>query len=104
MANFRSQLASSLLFAFTLLSTNISAQTNELEPDIVKANAVEQKLNINQASYEQLIALKGIGPAKAKAILDYIERHGELVSLDELLEIRGIGQGLLTKLKLQIRL
>ncbi len=64
----------------------------------------ENKLNVNKASFEDLIGIKGIGPAKAQAILDYIESNGELVSLDELLEIRGIGKGLLAKLKIQLSL
>lgn len=62
------------------------------------------KIDVNKASYQQLIAIKGIGPAKAKAILDYIAQNGDLVSLDELLEIRGIGQALLAQLKLKLTL
>ena len=61
-------------------------------------------MNVNTATYEQLIKIKGLGPAKAKAILSYIETHGDLVSLDELMEIRGIGKRLLAKLKLELRI
>lgn len=102
MVNFKLLTTTSLLLYSLFSSTEALAQTDEVETGGSTAEVVEQKLNINRATFEQLIALKGIGPAKAQAILDYIQLHGDLVSLDELLEIRGIGQRLLAKLKLQL--
>jgi competence protein ComEA len=48
-------------------------------------------LDLNQATLEQLEALPGVGPTTAQAIIDYRTRHGPLSSVDDLLEIRGIG-------------
>jgi competence protein ComEA len=48
-------------------------------------------LDLNQATVEQLDDLPGVGPATAQAIVDYRSRHGPLVSVDDLLEVRGIG-------------
>ncbi|MCY4123895.1 MAG: ComEA family DNA-binding protein [Pseudomonas sp.] len=49
--------------------------------------------------------LNGIGKAKAEAIVAYREAHGPFASVDELLEIKGIGNALLErnrdKLKVQ---
>lgn len=104
MVNFKLLSATSLLIVSSFLSSTSLAKAEDVGKTEVSAQASEQKLKINHASFEQLIALKGIGPAKAQAILDYIELHGDLVSLDELLEIRGIGQRLLAKLKLQLTL
>ena len=51
-----------------------------------------EPININEASAE-LIAdtLKGIGPAKAAAIVQYRETHGAFVSVDQLTDVKGIG-------------
>lgn len=105
MANFKSLIITPL-FITSLLAFNpvLAAANNSAEPSSSMSEVEAEKLNVNTASFEQLIALKGIGPAKAQAILDYIDAHGDLVSLDELLEIRGIGQRLLAKLKLQLSL
>lgn len=103
MANFKTLITTSIVVVSSLFSSAVLANEN-IGSVVTNVQTTEQKLNINQASFEQLIALKGIGPAKAQAILDYIEQHGHLVSLDELLEIRGIGQRLLAKLKLQLSL
>jgi competence protein ComEA len=48
-------------------------------------------LDLNQATSAQLDALPGVGPATATAILDYRTEHGLFVAVDDLLEVRGIG-------------
>ena len=49
-------------------------------------------VNINTADVEQLATLKGIGPAMAQRIIDYREQNGKFKTLDELKNVRGIGQ------------
>lgn len=48
-------------------------------------------LDLNTATLEQLDALPGIGPATAKAILDERAKRGRFRSVDDLLDVRGIG-------------
>ena len=49
-------------------------------------------VNINTATAEQLAgAMKGVGPSKAQAIVDYREAHGPFKSVDELVQVKGIG-------------
>ena len=55
------------------------------------AAAVEQ-VNINTADAETLAsALQGVGPVKAADIVAYREMYGDFKTVDELLEVRGIG-------------
>lgn len=54
--------------------------------------AEEMKVDVNTATAEQLAeALTGVGPAKARAIIEYREQHGEFEHIDELVNVRGIG-------------
>ncbi|MDF1535006.1 MAG: ComEA family DNA-binding protein [bacterium] len=57
------------------------------------------KVNINVATSEELTSLPGIGQAKADAIIAFREGHGPFATVDGLLEIRGIGAGLVEKLR-----
>lgn len=56
-------------------------------------------LDLNTATLDQLDALPGIGPATAQAILDERERRGGFRSVDELLDVRGIGPAKLDALR-----
>jgi competence ComEA-like helix-hairpin-helix protein len=57
-----------------------------------------QKIDLNQITYEQLIELPGIGEVKAKAILNWRETHGPFTSVEDLLDVPGIGDTLLLQL------
>lgn len=55
-------------------------------------------VKLNSADAQTLTReLKGIGPTKAKAIIDYREAHGPFQAVDELLEVKGIGSATLEK-------
>lgn len=51
-----------------------------------------QLVNINTATLEGLEALPGVGPVTAQKILDWRTAHGSFSSVDELLEVDGIGE------------
>ena len=48
-------------------------------------------VNINTADAEKLATLKGIGPALAQRIIEYREQNGAFKSIDEIKNVRGIG-------------
>jgi competence protein ComEA len=56
-------------------------------------------VNINRANAAQLQTLNGIGPTKAQEILKYRKAHGNFNTVDELVNVKGIGPKTLIKLK-----
>lgn len=56
-------------------------------------------ININTASQTELESLQGIGPAKAKAIVEYREKNGSFASVDDLKKVGGIGSGTIKQLR-----
>jgi competence protein ComEA len=60
-------------------------------------------VDLNNASVEQLDALPGVGPATAKAIVDYRTRRGRFRTVDDLLSVPGIGPAKLANLKPLVR-
>ncbi|MBR4152147.1 MAG: helix-hairpin-helix domain-containing protein [Selenomonadaceae bacterium] len=61
-----------------LLPQNISGNSGDL-------------VNINTADAEKLATLKGIGPALAQRIIEYREQNGAFKTIDEIKNVRGIG-------------
>ncbi len=67
-------------------------------PVIGVAGVTEDGLvNINTADAETLMTVDGIGPATAEKIITYRDKNGDFSSVDELLEIKGIGEKSLAK-------
>ena len=59
-------------------------------------------VNIYTATDVELETVTGIGPVLAQAILDYRAEHGDFQTLDELLEVRGIGSAKLDAMRDEI--
>lgn len=55
-------------------------------------HAGEKKVDLNQAGLSELISLPGIGPALAERIIEYREKNGRFRKVEELLNVRGIGE------------
>ncbi|WP_404440924.1 ComEA family DNA-binding protein [Stutzerimonas chloritidismutans] len=90
-----------------LASVSISSYAAKAEPVQSQqvAAAKTATINLNVADAETLTReLKGIGATKAKAIVAYREAHGPFSSVDELLEVKGIGAATLEKNRAKLSL
>jgi comEA protein len=57
------------------------------------------KININKAASEELMKLTGIGESKAQAIITYREQAHDFKTIEELMEVKGIGPKIFEKIK-----
>ena len=72
-------------------------------PNAVPSNGVPALVDINQATVADLDRLPGIGPSTARAIVDHRTRNGPFASVDDLLAVRGIGPAKLAELRALVR-
>ncbi len=57
------------------------------------------KINVNTATKEQLMSLKGIGESYADRIIEYREKNGPFQTPEDLLKVKGIGEKTLDAIK-----
>ncbi len=74
-----------------------AASRNEVTPD-----APRGPVAINTATVDELVALPGIGPVKAAAIVEHRDREGPFESLEALVEVRGIGPATLESIRSEV--
>ena len=85
----------------TLLPSSSIAQTRSAAA-AAKAAAAGVVININTASAAELDALPGIGAKTAARIVEYRQKNGPFKKVEELMNVRGVGEKNFLKLKAQI--
>ena len=85
-------------------TNNTPVKIIQANPPKVSTSSKTQngQVDINNASEQELIQLKGVGPAIAKRIIEYRNAHGRFSKPDDLLGVRGIGEKTLEKMRAQI--
>lgn len=63
---------------------------------------IQDKININTATLKELQTLKGVGPALASRIIAYREEFGDFDNIEEIKNVKGIGDKLFEKMRSQI--
>lgn len=76
----------------------------DVEQTWSETNETNSKVSLNDATEAELQTLPGIGPSKAAAIVNYREETGSFQSIDELVNVSGIGEKTLEKLREYIEL
>lgn len=80
-----------LCLGLALSSVSVMAQ---------KASApTPEKINLNSATAEQLQSVPGIGPATAKSIIEYRAKVGKFNKIEEIINVKGIGEKKFQKIK-----
>ncbi len=92
-----------LIILFTLISLPLRA-TDVNDTSAMVATQEVQVIDINKADVETLVLLKGVGEKRAKAIVAYRELHGEFNAIDDLLNVKGIGEQMLEHNRERIKL
>lgn len=87
--------------SFTAEQTVVSETEKAIETVSHENVSVEQKININTASESELIELNGVGEVTAKAIIEYRENK-KFESIEEIMEVKGIGAKKFEKIKDEI--
>ncbi|QJI44968.1 helix-hairpin-helix domain-containing protein [Pseudomonas sp. ADAK2] len=97
---------SSLVFALLTSASIAAIAAPATKPEAINAplvldvaaKAQGEKIDLNGADAPTLQReLAGVGEAKAKAIVAYRETNGPFASVDELLEVKGIGKAILDR-------
>ena len=69
---------------------------------VLMAFSVHAAVNLNSATQSELETVKGIGPAKAKAIVTHRDKNGPFKSVDDLANVKGFGKSSVDKLKAEL--
>ncbi|MFA5825228.1 MAG: helix-hairpin-helix domain-containing protein [Gallionellaceae bacterium] len=59
-------------------------------------------VNLNTATKEELDSVKGIGPVKAQAIIEYRQKNGQFKSVDDLKNVKGFGDKSVEKMRSEL--
>jgi competence protein ComEA len=90
-----------------LLLCSIALQTRSAiampqDTSAAAKSAVSPTVNLNTATAEQLQKLPGVGPKVAARIIEYRQKNGPFKKIEELMNVRGVGEKSFLKLKDQI--
>ena len=84
------------------VQTKKTTELNDIENNASINNSENNlvgKININLATQEELQTLPGIGSSKAQDIINYRNENGKFTSIEEIINVSGIGESLFDKIK-----
>ncbi len=84
------------------ISVQSTGQLSNTATAAAAGTAVKQVIDLNTATAEQLDSLPGVGPATAAAIIEHRSRVGRFRSVNQLLDVPGIGEAKLASMRKQL--
>ena len=88
-----------LVIMGTVASAPVLAQEKPAAKPAKAAAAPAAPVNLNTATQAQLETLPGIGAAAAKRIIEYRDKNGKFTKVEQLMNVKGIGEKSFLKLK-----
>jgi competence protein ComEA len=77
----------------------VPAKGEQTPPGLNPGTVDDGLVDVNHASAADLENLPGVGPVLAKRIFDYRQEHGPFATVEDLLDVPGIGEGKLAALR-----
>lgn len=94
------RIVTALALVLGLVATTVSAQEAARPAKASTASAsAGAPVNLNTATVAQLEALPGIGKSTAERILEYRQKNGSFKKIEDLMNVRGIGEKSFLKMK-----
>jgi len=92
MRRFKSFLGFAIIIMIFALSTSLAVAQTAAKADAGKTTGTAEKVNINKATVEQLMEIKGIGQSYAERIVEYREKNGPFEKIEDIMNVKGIGE------------
>lgn len=89
-------------FTDSYISIRTNTNVQQQEPTD-KQQEQDGRIDINTATLQQLQLLPGIGETLAQRVIDYREEHGRFQSVDDLMNVSGIGEKKLEQMRQYIK-
>jgi competence protein ComEA len=90
-----------LLTSMLLFTANVISAESKVTTDVT---VMQQNVYINKSTIDDLVTLKGIGHKKAQAIVAYRQQIGGFKSVSELINVKGIGEKILSDNKDRLKM
>ncbi len=81
----------------------VPTQAEAEKQQTLEAEASDGKINLNTAGQEELMSLPGIGKSKADGIIKYREENGPFQTIEDIMLISGIKEGLFNQIRDKIK-
>lgn len=86
-----------------ILSKEQWLEREKEQPAVAEKEQSDDRININTADADTLCTLSGVGQSRAESIIAYRQEHGDFQSVEEIMQVPGIKDGLFQKIKNKIK-